>query len=429
MRDVLMALLLAVGALALAACTGAGPSPGPTPTGTDAPAPAPTPTPLPPASAAQAQGDGAALVDGVRIEPLVAPDPDWQEELNEGGFFVSTWTTDFSRHSVPYAEVRSGGVRRDGIPPIDHPRHVGVTEADGWLAPREPVILLEVAGEARAYPLQVLTWHEIVNDELAGEPVAVTFCPLCNAAVAFDRRVEGQVYTFGVSGNLRNSDLIMWDRQTESWWQQFTGEGIVGVHTGRRLTVLPAPIVAWETFRDAHPEGSVLSRETGYTRPYGTNPYSGYDRVDNPPFLYDGPLDGRLLPKERVAAVGIGGAFTAYPYPVLERERAVNDAVRGEPVVVLFVPGTRSALDRRSIADSREVGSTGVFSPLVDGTHLVFTWDGERFTDTQTGSTWDSLGRALAGPLAGAQLERIAHQDHFWFAWAAFRPDTRIYPG
>ncbi|MGB6850975.1 MAG: DUF3179 domain-containing (seleno)protein, partial [Thermoanaerobaculia bacterium] len=156
------------------------------------------------------------------------PDPDFGEELRQSRISTSGWKTDFSRHDLPFSEILSGGVPRDGIPPLDKPEFATVDEAGRWLEDQEPVISFEINGEAKAYPLQILTWHEIVNDVVGGVPVAVTFCPLCNSAIVFDRRLGGVLYDFGVSGNLRSSDLIMWDRQTHSWWQQLTGEAIVG---------------------------------------------------------------------------------------------------------------------------------------------------------------------------------------------------------
>ena len=236
------------------------------------------------------------------LAPGIDADPNYQEVLSAARLPTGNWKTDFSRYTVDYGEIFSGGVGRDGIPPIDNPSFVTVQEADGWLGDKEPVVLVEVNGEAKAYPIQILTWHEIVNDEIGGVPVSVTFCPLCNSAIAFDRRFEGAVLDFGVSGNLRNSDLIMYDRQTQSWWQQLTGEGIVGTLAGRELTILPASIIAWSDFKEANPDSQVLSRATGFSRRYGENPYSGYDRVDNPPFLFRGDTDSRLLPKERIAA-------------------------------------------------------------------------------------------------------------------------------
>ncbi|MDP8910621.1 MAG: DUF3179 domain-containing protein, partial [Actinomycetota bacterium] len=182
------------------------------------------------------------------------------------------WRTQFSKHSVPFAQIESGGVPKDGIPAIDAPRFVAVSDVE-FLAPDEPVIALEVAGEARAYPIQILIWHEIVNDEIDEVPVAVTFCPLCNTAIVFDRRVEGRTLDFGTTGNLRHSDLVMYDRQTESWWQQFSGEAIVGEYTGTRLRQIPARIVAWREFAAAEPAGRVLSRDSGFSRAYGDNPY------------------------------------------------------------------------------------------------------------------------------------------------------------
>ncbi len=360
---------------------------------------------------------------------LFAQDPDFREELDAASFSTRGWATDFSKHSVPYDEITVGIQGRDRIPPIDRPVFTDFLNADTWIDPQEPVIALEIGGAARAYPLQVLIWHEIVNDSLGGTPVSVTFCPLCNSAVAFDRRLDGVVYDFGTSGNLRNSDLIMWDRQTESWWQQFTGEAIVGELTGRTLAMLPASIISYESFKSAYPDGDVLSRDTGYTRDYGSNPYGGYDKIDRPPFLYDGKLDGRLQPKERVAAVTVNGVDVAFPFSLLEQERAVNYSQGSSALVVLFQPGTKSAVDSGVIAFSRDVGATGVFDPSVDGEVLTFKAMGDDIVDEQTGSVWNIVGEAISGPLSGTSLTPIVHANHFWFAWAAFKPQTLIYQG
>ena len=172
---------------------------------------------------------------------------------------------------------------RDGIPAIRDPRFISIAEADALYADSSPVMEVSLNGDARAYPLEILIWHEIVADVVGGVPVAVTFCPLCNTAITFDRTIAGTVYDFGVSGLLRNSDLIMYDSQTESLWQQIGGVAIVGDMVGARLTVLPSTIVAWGDFKAQYPEGIVLSRETGYARRYGANPYVGYDRIPKPP--------------------------------------------------------------------------------------------------------------------------------------------------
>ena len=360
---------------------------------------------------------------------MVAPDPDYLDALESARFRAGVWKTDFSLHTVPYEEFLSGGVAPDGIPPLDDPKFESIEQADSWLRDVHPVVALEINGQARAYPLAVLTWHEIANDTLGGVPVSVTFCPLCNSAIAFDRRLDGAVLDFGVSGNLRNSDLVMWDRQTESWWQQLTGEGIVGAYAGYQLELVPAQIVSWSDFKAAFPGADVLSRDTGYTRRYGQNPYAGYDRADQSPFLFRGELDGRLLPMERVAALELDGQPLAFPFLALERERVVHYPAEQPEIVVLFQQGTASALDRQTIADSRDVGSTGVFEAALDGQELSFRAEGGGFVDDQTGSTWNVLGQALSGPLVGQSLTPVVHGNHFWFAWAAFAPDTVVYQG
>jgi hypothetical protein len=339
------------------------------------------------------------------------------------------WKTNWNRHTIQYDELLFGGPSRDVIPSIDAPKFISPAEAEAWLADNEPVIALEIDGDARAYPLQILIWHEIVNDVVGDVPVIVTFCPLCNATIVFDRRLDGTVYEFGTSGLLRNSDLVMYDRTTESLWQQFTGEGIVGDLAGAQLTFLPSSIVSFADFREAHPEGLVLSRDTGFSRRYGQNPYVGYDNIGSSPFLFRGEIDGRLAAVERVVTVSLDdvGVDVAYPLSTLSDVGVINDNQGGRDLVVFHTSGTSSALGARSIAAAQDVGATGVFDPNLDGQKLTFQRDGEAIVDAETGSTWNILGQAIDGPLAGEQLEPIVHGDHFWFSWAAFKPDTIIY--
>jgi hypothetical protein len=340
---------------------------------------------------------------------------------------TADWNTNWTRHIIEYDELLSGGPPRDGIPSINEPRFVDAEDAGRWLADNEPVIALEIDGDARAYPLQILTWHEIVNDVVGDVPVIVTFCPLCNAAITFDRRLEGQVYEFGTSGLLRNSDLVMYDRTTESLWQQLTGEAIVGDMVGQRLTFFPSSLVSFAGFRQAYPEGVVLSRDTGYRRDYGRNPYAGYDRADQTPFLFDGELDGRLLPMERVVTVSFPDVDAAYPLSMLSEVHVVEDAPGGVDLVVWHVPGTSSALGASVIAQGEDVGATGIFDPTLDGRKLSFQYEDGAFVDEESSSTWNVLGQAVDGPLAGERLTPIVHGNHFWFAWAAFKPETIVY--
>jgi hypothetical protein len=338
------------------------------------------------------------------------------------------FTTDFSRHTVPYEEILSGGPPKDGIPAIDSPQYVSVLEADVWLAPAEPVVLVQVGEEARAYPIQILIWHELVNDTLGGLPILVSFCPLCNTAIAFERTFDGQVLDFGTTGRLRYSNLIMYDRQTESWWQQATGDAIAGEFTGGQLSFYPAAMIAWEEFRDNFPDGTVLSRETGFVRDYGRNPYTGYDDIENPPFLYDGPsTPGQLPPLARVLTVDLNGEAVAYPYDLLEQEIVINDTVGGESIVVIWTAGTASALDNPAIAEGRDVGSAVAYSRRLSDRTLTFSAFDGVLTDLESGSRWDLLGQAVEGPLEGQSLTPVVAINHFWFSWAAFRPETRIY--
>lgn len=334
--------------------------------------------------------------------------------------------TDFSRRTIPLEEIEPGGPRKDGIPAIDRPRFVTVAKAAGWLHPKEPVIVLRLGREARAYPIQVLMFHEIVNDALGDVPLAVTFCPLCNASFVFDRRVEGRVLDFGTTGMLRKSDLVMYDRQTESWWQQFNGRGIVGRYAGAALRVLPSEITAFEDFAAAFPAGKVLSRATGYSRPYGRNPYRGYDRIDQTPFLFTDPLDKRLPPMERVLSISAGGRHRIYAFSRLEKTPVVNGELAGSPYVVFVKRGMLSPLDEERIAASRAIPAATAFSRRLGERVLRFEREAGGIEDTATRSRWNLFGEAVAGPLKGSRLAPVTSGVHFAFAWLAFNPDSEI---
>lgn len=347
----------------------------------------------------------------------------------------SEFTTDFSKHGVPYSDILSGGPPKDGIPPIDAPQFIPMTEADEWLKDREPVVFVQVGNDARAYPIQVLIWHEIVNDTLGGEPLIVSFCPLCNTAIAFKRTFNpstgsgqgGQVLDFGTTGRLRYSNLIMYDSQTETWWQQATGDTIAGEHAGAQLEFYPASMISWADFKALYPDGAVLSRETGYSRDYGKNPYFGYDDIDQTPFLFDGETPGQLPPMARVLTLDINNEAVAYSYDVLRQAGVVNDRVGEEAVVIFWAQGTASALDTGNIPEGRDVGAAVAYSRLQDGQTLTFKFADGKILDEQTGSEWNIFGQSISGEFKGKQLTPVISINHFWFSWAAFRPGTTVY--
>jgi Protein of unknown function (DUF3179) len=335
---------------------------------------------------------------------------------------------------VDPSQLVSGGPPPDGIPPVDRPRFVAAGDV-GWLAAAEPVAVVEAGQQARAYPLQILVWHEIVNDSVGGVPVAVTYCPLCNTAVSFRRPVAASAATsFGTSGKLYKSNLVMYDRATRSLWPQALGVAVVGELTGRRLERVATQIVAWADFRAGFPDGQVLSRDTGHQRPYGRNPYPLYDRDGGQPLLFDGRPDGRLPAVERVLGLSQRDRHLAVPYTRLAAQAnggvaAVNLELAGEPLLVVWRSGATSALDRESIAASRNVGAAAGFSRRASGRALTFHTTAGQLTDIQTASTWDPFGRAVGGPLAGTRLAPATAMDSFWFDWAAFHPDTTIWGG
>ena len=341
------------------------------------------------------------------------------------------WMTDFSRISVPASEIVSGGPPKDGIPAVDDPKFESIQSAASWLTDRDPLLVIERNGVVKAYPLGILIWHEIVNDEISGLPITATFCPLCNTALVFVAEVDGRALDFGTTGRLRNSDLIMYDRQTESWWQQALGEAIAGEHLGAVLKLYPANQFGWAVVRDRYPDALVLSRDTGYPdymSRYGRNPYAGYDRVDNEPmraFVRE-RTDPRLPAMERVVAVELGNGWAA-PFGLLSEVRVLNATLDETPFTVFWAPGNASALDSRDISTGRDVGQTAVFDRRLDGRVLEFEFGDGQFRDVETGSVWDLTGRAVRGALKGRSLDRVAHGNHFWFAWIVFRPDSELW--
>jgi hypothetical protein len=267
-------------------------------------------------------------------------------------FYAAQWPdTDFSKTIVDLDTIRSGGPGKDGIPAVDNPTFVEVP-SETRLADREPVLTVEIKGQRpRAYPIRYFMIHEIVNDRIGNTPVAVTFCPLCNSGMVFDRRVAGKTLSFGVSGNLRNSDMVMYDRETQSWWQQAVGKGIVGELAGKELKQLPTWMESWADYKARNPDGLVLNAPNP-RYDYGRNPYVRYDSADRP-FLYTGELPPHGIdPMARVIRVG----NRAWPMDRLSSEREVS-----QNGVTLTWAGTQaSALDTAKISNGRSVGTIRV---------------------------------------------------------------------
>jgi Protein of unknown function (DUF3179) len=304
---------------------------------------------------------------GERIGPAAASPESWRVEWPD---------TDFSKHNVDLSEIRSGGPPRDGIPSIDAPLFEQLTDgkAAGWssnLADQEPVIALTIGNDTRAYPLRILTWHEIVNDTVAGQPVVVTYCPLCNAALVFERKFDDRVLDFGTTGNLRYSDLVMYDRQTKSWWQQFTGDAIVGAMMGQRLRLVPSRLESFSRFKQRFPNAMVLVPTDPAARDYGANPYIGYDATGQRPFLYDGTLPDGIEPMERVVAIETAPKqHEAWSLSFIRRSGRIESG----DFVITWEPGQASALDKATIAGGRDVGNI-IVQRRVNGSLIDVPYD------------------------------------------------------
>jgi hypothetical protein len=406
-----LVVIVASGAVLLAACAGGS-------TGRDA-SNAPT-------TVIHATPDVSTTTTAAGESPAVGVLPSGPSALD------TMFADEFPDPLIDPNEVISGGPPPDGIPPIDNPVFLDVDEDFELLPADEPVVVLEIDGDARAYPIRAMVWHEIVNDTVGGVPVSVTYCPLCNSAATYERTINGVETTFGTSGRLFASALVMYDRATETLWTHYNGEAVVGVLTGEQLKVHPSPLVSWDQFRSTYPTGKVLDwTQSGFSRDYGRNPYVGYDDPENTPFLFRGTLDDRALAMLRVIGVDHEGSSVAFALDAVSGgEGTANAFMVGESDVVIFwVAGQASALDAGQVFAGRDVGSTAVFVPSAGGRDLTFNFDGEHFVDAETASVWLLNGEAIEGELKGERLEQIPHLDTFWFAWSTYQPDTSLHSG
>ncbi|UTW62090.1 DUF3179 domain-containing protein [bacterium SCSIO 12741] len=335
-----------------------------------------------------------------------------------------SWNTDTLEAEVPLDEFLCL-LPRDGIPPIDDPYFVDGAKALVLGIPQEPVIVVERDGEAKAYPLSILMFHEIVNDRIGGLGITVTFCPLCHASIVFDRNldVNGQPLEldFGVSGMLRHSDLVMWDRQTESWWQQMTGRAIVGELSGQELTILPSEITSLEDFVQFYPQGRVLQSKADNS--YGSNPYHHYDSLGKKPFLFHGEVDDRLPPTEYVVNLYGQRIPKVYLLSVIQNQHLIQDQHEGQGILLLHESGQLSVMDEKEIRESKDLGKIAVFDPGED----TFLWKEGAIHDERSQSIWNHRGQCISGDRKGEQLNRLAYGVHFAFAWLNFYPNSQIY--
>ena len=317
------------------------------------------------------------------------------------------------KRTVPLDQIVNGGPPPDGIPSIDFPKFVSVEEGDEFLVDFDKVVGININGDIRAYPLQILVWHEIVNDIVGGIPVAVTYCPLCFTNQVFDRTVNNTILQFGTSGKLYNNNLVMYDRSSNSLWSQAIGQGIVGKHAGIKLEKFPFDVAYWKDWKQLYPNTKVLSRETGTVRPYGADPYKDY--YDSPDVLFPvSNKDNRLELKEIVIGLERGEINKAYKIQDIEKLKVINDQLNNESVTLFSLHPLMAR----------------VFDSSVKGQKLIFQYNNSNniVTDEQTGSQWNFEGMSINGTLKGEQLSRLPFDEGYWFEWVTFHPQTLVYP-
>ena len=317
--------------------------------------------------------------------------------------------TDGVKHLIPLDKIKGGGPPKDGIPSIDHPIFADVHDSQ-FMSDSDTVIGLEINGEAKAYPLFILVWHEIVNDSVGGVPVSVTYCPLCYTNQVFERVIDEQEVTFGTSGKLYNSNLLMYDRLTESYWSQALGTAVKGDLAGYQLDLVPFDVITWGDWKKLYPDTKILTTDTGFLRSYATDPYGNY--YVEPRIMF--PVehsDDRMHPKEIIIGFNEDGISKAYKQNDVESKILINDSIGKTPVMLisLFSENTRA------------------FMRIIDGNVLDFVHDDGKILDVQTNSEWNYDGLSISGQLEGMHLQRIPIKPGFWFEWVAFHPDTLIY--
>jgi hypothetical protein len=311
------------------------------------------------------------------------------------------------KHIIPLDEIKSGGPPKDGIPSIDNPKFVKDAE---FISDDDLVIGLRFNGETRAYPLFILVWHEIVNDKIGNTPVVVTYCPLCFTTQVFDRTIDGKETEFGTSGKLYNSNLVMYDRNTDSMWSQALGQAVVGELTGYELKRIPFDLAKWSDWKKLNPDSVVLSTDTGHSRPYGSDPYGDY-YTDSRVIFPVKNSDDRMHPKEIILGFDHNGSYKAYNLSDIESRKIINDNINERNLVLVSVaPSLVHAFDR-----------------TIESQVLEFTMNENTITDKQTGSKWNLDGLAISGSLQGKQLDRVPFNPGFWFEWVAFHPTTEVY--
>ena len=314
-------------------------------------------------------------------------------------------------HIIPLDKIRSGGPPKDGIPSIDKPQFVKANEAN-FISDSDTVIGLEINGDARAYPLFILVWHEIVNDQVGDVPVAVTYCPLCYTNQVFLRIIDDQVAEFGTSGKLYNSNLVMYDRLTNSYWSQALGIAITGEMAGYELDILPFDVIQWGDWKAIHPDSLVLTTDTGYLRSYGVDPYGGYYTDQRVIFPVENK-DDRIHPKEIILGFHENGKSKAYRQSDLEKQKFIVDNL--DDLSILLI--------------SEYSGNARAFDRDFNGQVLDFDYVDGKILDLTTRSEWSYDGLAVSGSLKGNNLSRLPFNPGFWFEWVAFHPETDIYGG
>ncbi|MDW7693388.1 DUF3179 domain-containing (seleno)protein [Flammeovirgaceae bacterium SG7u.111] len=342
-----------------------------------------------------------------------------------------TWETNFNKLTVPITDFKAY-LPKNAISPIYNSDFWNQRQAEGVYSPDEPMLVVTEGHIEKAYPVSVLIYHNIINDGVGRKNVAVTFCPLSGSIAVYNRKVvhndKTQVLSFGTTGVLRYANMVMYDHETETWWQQLDGDAVAGEFAGAKMEIVPFKILSYKRYYELYPYGLVMANNIDETVRYGTNPYYRYDDIKKPkPFLYSGLVNDRLPAMQRVLSIQSMGEYFIYPLSYVSVAGVLNDTPNDNFVVIFYEDNVLSPLDEEYIKDSKDIGTAVVFSSMVEGKRLTFKKENGKFIDDQTGSVWDITGKCDKGEYKGKQLKLMPYGLHFSFSPLLIRPQSRIF--
>jgi hypothetical protein len=348
-------------------------------------------------------------------------------QFNPNGI-EQAWVTNTTKKSIELDELLVVGTVEKTLS-IDFPEFLDFSKADKAYLPNEPVLVVEIKGETKAYPLSILIYHQVINDEIKYIPFCVTFCTTTNSVLVYNRRYSHNdkeyMLKFGSSGMYRKGNMVLFDRNTETWWQQLTGEAIVGEMHGKTLERYPSVILPYKEYKTNYPNGIVLNPKTGFKHKYGETSLPNYENKIRPLYITDS-VDLRINPMEKIVVTSFNENAKVYPLSKVLNEAVINDNQNDSAIVIFYKKGMLSVLDKEKLSEANDNGIVTVFSRKLNEQTLEFYQENGRFYDKQTNSEWNISGWCVEGELKNQQLKKVPYFTPFSFVWFGFNPKSIV---